>query len=148
MPHLSRTSLSLLLLLLCAVSLAADEPVRVLPAGPTADTPVTRRLDVWCNPIERHTTTINGKSIRVDVVGFGESEQQLPPDAEQRQRAVVRGDRPAAGRSERARERSSHVPLDTTAWAFATVTNNATQQVTIVTPNGSGEVPCTACVVP
>ena len=39
-------------------------------------------------------------------------------------------------------------PLDTTAWAFATVTNNATQQVTIVTPNGSGEVPCTACVVP
>ena len=69
MPHLSRTSLSLsLLLLLGAVSLTADEPVRVLPAGPTTDTPVTLRLDVWCNPIERHTTTINGKSIRVDVV--------------------------------------------------------------------------------
>jgi hypothetical protein len=36
-------------------------------------------------------------------------------------------------------------PLDSTAWAFATVTNNATQQVTIVTPNGSGEQPCTGC---
>ncbi len=39
-------------------------------------------------------------------------------------------------------------PLDSTAWAFATVTNNATQQVTIVTPNGSGEQPCTGCTVP
>ena len=39
-------------------------------------------------------------------------------------------------------------PLDSTAWAFATVTNNATQQVTIVTPNGSGEQPCTTCTVP
>lgn len=33
------------------------------------------------------------------------------------------------------------LPLDATAWAFATVTNNATQQVTIVTPNGSGLQP-------
>lgn len=39
-------------------------------------------------------------------------------------------------------------PLDSTAWAFATVTNNATQQVTTVTPNGSGEQPCTGCTVP
>lgn len=39
-------------------------------------------------------------------------------------------------------------PLDATAWAFATVTNNATQQVTIVTPNGSGELPCEGCVLP
>jgi hypothetical protein len=41
-----------------------------------------------------------------------------------------------------------NMPLDATAWAFATVTNNATQQVTIVTPNGSGEQPCTNCTVP
>jgi hypothetical protein len=32
-------------------------------------------------------------------------------------------------------------PLDATTWAFATVTNNATQQVTIVTPNGRGGEP-------
>ena len=32
-------------------------------------------------------------------------------------------------------------PLDATAWAFATVTNNETQQVTIVTPNGEGGEP-------
>jgi hypothetical protein len=38
------------------------------------------------------------------------------------------------------------LPLDATAWAFATVTNNATQQVTIVTPNGSGLQPCDNCV--
>lgn len=37
------------------------------------------------------------------------------------------------------------LPLDATAWAFATVTNNATQQVTIVTPNGSGLQPCDSC---
>jgi hypothetical protein len=29
------------------------------------------------------------------------------------------------------------------AWAFVSVTNNATQQVTIVTPDGRGEAPCT-----
>lgn len=39
------------------------------------------------------------------------------------------------------------LPLDATAWAFATVTNNATQQVTIVTPNGSGLQPCDHCTV-
>lgn len=39
-------------------------------------------------------------------------------------------------------------PLDSTAWAFATVTNNATQQVTIVTPSGSDEQPCPGCTVP
>ena len=39
-------------------------------------------------------------------------------------------------------------PLDAFAWAFATVTNNDTQQVTTVTPNGSGEQPCTTCTVP
>jgi len=40
------------------------------------------------------------------------------------------------------------MPLDSTAWAFATVTNNETQQVTIVTPNGSGLQPCDSCTVP
>lgn len=39
------------------------------------------------------------------------------------------------------------LPLDATAWAFATVTNNATQQVTIVTPSGSGLQPCGDCTV-
>jgi hypothetical protein len=39
------------------------------------------------------------------------------------------------------------LPLDATAWAFATVTNNATQQVTIVTPSGSGLQPCHNCTV-
>ena len=39
------------------------------------------------------------------------------------------------------------LPLDATAWAFATVTNNATQQVTIVTPNGSGLQTCDNCTV-
>jgi len=32
-------------------------------------------------------------------------------------------------------------PVDATGWAFATVTNNETQQVTIVTPNGQGGEP-------
>ncbi|HVE73225.1 MAG TPA: hypothetical protein VNI54_17790 [Thermoanaerobaculia bacterium] len=39
-------------------------------------------------------------------------------------------------------------PLDAVAWAFATVTNNETQQVTTVTPQGSGAEPCTTCTVP
>jgi hypothetical protein len=33
------------------------------------------------------------------------------------------------------------------AWAFASVTNNETQQVTIVTPDGRGGVPCHPCEV-
>jgi hypothetical protein len=41
-----------------------------------------------------------------------------------------------------------HFPLDAIAWAFATVTNNDTQQVTIVSPNGPGTEPCTSCTVP
>jgi len=34
------------------------------------------------------------------------------------------------------------------AWAFASVTNNETQQVTIVAPSGRGGVPCNPCEVP
>jgi hypothetical protein len=33
-------------------------------------------------------------------------------------------------------------------WAFASVTNNVTQQVTIVAPDGSGGTPCDPCRVP
>jgi hypothetical protein len=41
-----------------------------------------------------------------------------------------------------------HGPDGAYAWAFATVTNNVTQQVTIVTPSGGGEVPCLGCAEP
>jgi hypothetical protein len=34
------------------------------------------------------------------------------------------------------------------AWAFATVTNNETQQVTVVTPDGKGGEPCNPCTIP
>ncbi|HEX8620055.1 MAG TPA: hypothetical protein VF911_20915, partial [Thermoanaerobaculia bacterium] len=34
------------------------------------------------------------------------------------------------------------------AWAFASVTNNETQQVTIVTPDGTGGEPCMPCTIP
>ena len=34
------------------------------------------------------------------------------------------------------------------AWAFATVTNNATQQVTVATPDGKGGEPCNPCTIP
>jgi hypothetical protein len=34
------------------------------------------------------------------------------------------------------------------AWAFAAVTNNDTQQVTVVTPDGAGGEPCNPCTIP
>jgi hypothetical protein len=34
------------------------------------------------------------------------------------------------------------------AWAFAAVTNNDTQQVTVVTPDGMGGEPCNPCTIP
>ena len=55
-------------------------------------------------------------------------------------------DLPAGAANERVNVHLT-MPLDATAWAFATVTNNATQQVTIVTPNGSGLQPCDNCTV-
>lgn len=55
-----------LALLLLALPLAA-EPILLLPAGPTTDTPVTLRLDVWCNPIQSHQVTRTGATIRVVV---------------------------------------------------------------------------------
>jgi hypothetical protein len=36
----------------------------------------------------------------------------------------------------------------TLAWTFATVTNNETQQVTVVTPDGAGGQPCSPCTIP
>ena len=39
-------------------------------------------------------------------------------------------------------------PAGTKAFAFATVTNNETQQVTTVTPDGVGGVPCNPCTIP
>ncbi|HEX7807921.1 MAG TPA: hypothetical protein VF608_04345, partial [Thermoanaerobaculia bacterium] len=36
----------------------------------------------------------------------------------------------------------------TLTWVFATVTNNDTQQVTTITPNGDGPTPCFTCVEP
>ena len=41
-----------------------------------------------------------------------------------------------------------NVPAGTTAWAFATVTNNKTQEVTIVRPSGTGGEPCLPCLIP
>ena len=55
-------------------------------------------------------------------------------------------DLPAGAANERVNVHLT-LPLDATAWAFATVTNNATQQVTIVTPSGSGLQPCHNCTV-
>lgn len=40
------------------------------------------------------------------------------------------------------------LPPGAAGWAFASVTNNQTQQVTIVTPDGTGGVPCTVCSPP
>jgi hypothetical protein len=39
-------------------------------------------------------------------------------------------------------------PPGTKAWAFASVTNNETQQVTTVTPDGIGGIPCAPCTTP
>ncbi|MDQ3281826.1 MAG: hypothetical protein M3Q69_10465 [Acidobacteriota bacterium] len=39
-------------------------------------------------------------------------------------------------------------PPSVLAWAFATITNNATQEVTVVTPDGTGGEPCTVCSIP
>lgn len=39
-------------------------------------------------------------------------------------------------------------PNGSLSWAFVTVTNNATQQVTIVTPNGEGGTACNPCAIP
>lgn len=39
-------------------------------------------------------------------------------------------------------------PLGAPTWAFVTVTNNETQEVTIVSPDGAGGVPCAPCLIP
>ena len=56
-------------------------------------------------------------------------------------------DLPAGNEDERVNVYVGTGELDSLAWAFASVTNNETQQVTIVTPDGSGGTPCSPCEV-
>jgi hypothetical protein len=58
--------------------------------------------------------------------------------------AYAEVDLPATGIDERV-NLFVEMPRGSLAWAFASVTNNATQQVTLVTPNGRGGTPCTEC---
>lgn len=53
-----------------------------------------------------------------------------------------------AGEAGERRNLYVNVPEGTTAWAFATVTNNKTQEVTIVRPSGTGGEPCLPCLIP
>ncbi|HEX6083617.1 MAG TPA: IPT/TIG domain-containing protein [Thermoanaerobaculia bacterium] len=62
---------TLLLLLVAALPLAAQEEILVLPPGPTTDTFVTLRLDVYCNPILSHTVTRTGTTIVVAATPRG-----------------------------------------------------------------------------
>jgi hypothetical protein len=57
-------------------------------------------------------------------------------------------DLPAGRPGERVNVYVSIGGIDTPAWAFASVTNNRTQQVTLVTPDGAGGIPCDPCEVP
>ena len=58
----------LLFLLLVALPLAANQPITVIPPGPTTLTPVTLRLDVWCNPITGHKfLAAAGTTIRIEL---------------------------------------------------------------------------------
>lgn len=62
-----RLPLSLFLLFLAAaLPLAADE-IEVIPSGPTTDTFVTLRLDVFCNPIDSHIQSRIGSRIVIEV---------------------------------------------------------------------------------
>jgi hypothetical protein len=58
---------TLLLLLVAALPLAAQEEIRVLPPGPTTDTFVTLRLNVYCNPILSHIVGRTNTTIVVVV---------------------------------------------------------------------------------
>lgn len=53
-------------------------------------------------------------------------------------------DLPAEGNGER-RNVYVTIPDNAIGWAFVSVTNNATQQVTVVTPDGRGGRPCESC---
>ena len=58
----------LLLLLLLALPLLADEPITVIPPGPSTATPVILRLDVWCSPITGHAfLAAAGTTIRIQL---------------------------------------------------------------------------------
>jgi hypothetical protein len=87
-------------------------------------------------------------TVRDSVTGAGKLNQSFElVRGEEHQPYYAEIDLPAGNANERVNI-YLRFPLDATAWAFGTVTNNETQQVTIVTPNGSGELPCTSCVVP
>lgn len=57
-------------------------------------------------------------------------------------------DLPVRGNDERANLYVTPPAGASLAWAFAAVTNNDTQQVTIVTPDGTGGEPCNPCTIP
>ncbi len=68
MAHVARLfPLSLFLLLLAAALPLAADAIRVIPAGPTTDTFVTLRLNVFCNPIVSHTQSRVGSRIVIEV---------------------------------------------------------------------------------
>jgi hypothetical protein len=58
---------TLLLLLLAAWPLAADEPVTIIPTGPTTESIISLRLDVWCGPVFEQRVFVNAGVIRVDL---------------------------------------------------------------------------------
>jgi hypothetical protein len=57
-------------------------------------------------------------------------------------------DLPTGGDDQRTNLYVTPPPGATAGWAFATVTNNETQQVTVVTPDGMGGEPCMPCTIP
>ena len=74
----------LLLLLLLALPLAADEPITVIPPGPTTLTPVTLRLNLLCYPITGHQFLggTAGTLIRIELTsqqGTCPSPSSAPP---------------------------------------------------------------------
>lgn len=93
-------------------------------------------------PVLGLTGQMTLRNIATRAVTVRHFELQEPLDRRQPHYAEI--DLPTGAANERVNVFLT-MPLDSTAWAFATVTNNDTQQVTIVTPNGSGLPPCDSC---
>jgi hypothetical protein len=68
-------------------------------------------------------------------------------DVDERQPAFAELDLPTGAAGQRV-SLYLQPPAESLAWGFASVTNNETQQVTIVTPDGEGGVPCAGCREP
>ena len=96
-------------------------------------------------PVLGITGQMTLRNIATGAVTVRHFELQEPLDRRQPHYAEI--DLPTGAANERVNVFLT-LPMDSTAWAFATVTNNDTQQVTIVTPNGSGLPPCDSCTVP